>query len=131
MPVCELEGEDDSPEHSYRLICVLMHQGLSLDCGGYLVQYQSCVVGNMVQRYFCLSAGDPTSPCFCLAVPVLWVLSCLIVPQNLVRDAICWGFSGRKNVTLLTMHTNILLHHNWRKLCQQWVRHQPNTNSKE
>jgi len=44
VPVCELEGEDDSPDHSYRLICVLMHQGLSLDCGG----YQNCVVGNMV-----------------------------------------------------------------------------------
>jgi len=34
VPVCEMEGEeDDSPDHSYRLICVLMHQGLSLDCG--------------------------------------------------------------------------------------------------
>lgn len=45
VPVCEMEGEeDDSPDHSYRLICVLMHQGLSLDCGG----YQNCVGGNVV-----------------------------------------------------------------------------------
>lgn len=44
VPVCELEGEDDSPDHSYRLICVLMHQGLSLDCGG----YENCVVGTKV-----------------------------------------------------------------------------------
>jgi ubiquitin C-terminal hydrolase len=36
VPMCELEGEDDSPDHSYRLICVLMHQGLSLDCGHYV-----------------------------------------------------------------------------------------------
>lgn len=35
VPLCELEADDDSPDHSYRLICVLMHQGLSLDCGGY------------------------------------------------------------------------------------------------
>jgi hypothetical protein len=35
VPLCDLEGQDDSPEHSYRLICVLMHRGLSLDCGGY------------------------------------------------------------------------------------------------
>jgi len=68
-----------------------------------------------------------------LTVPVLWVLRevCPTVPQNLVWDAICWGFSGHKNLTLLTLYTNILLPHNGRKLYQQYIRHQPNTNKEE
>ncbi|KDR18892.1 ubiquitin carboxyl-terminal hydrolase 37-like isoform X2 [Zootermopsis nevadensis] len=36
VPVSELEGEDESPDHSYRLVCVIMHQGISPNCGHYV-----------------------------------------------------------------------------------------------
>jgi hypothetical protein len=34
VPLSEVEGDDDSPDYSYRLVCVIMHQGVSPNCGG-------------------------------------------------------------------------------------------------
>jgi hypothetical protein len=36
VPLSELEGEDESPDHNYRLVCIIMHQGISPNCGEYL-----------------------------------------------------------------------------------------------
>jgi hypothetical protein len=33
VPPSGLEGEDESPNHSYRLVCIIMHQGISPNCG--------------------------------------------------------------------------------------------------
>jgi hypothetical protein len=35
VPLSEVEGEDESPDYSYRLVCVIMHRGISPNCGGY------------------------------------------------------------------------------------------------
>jgi hypothetical protein len=36
VPLSEVEGEDESPDYSYRLVCVIMHQGASPNCGHYV-----------------------------------------------------------------------------------------------
>ncbi|PNF34732.1 hypothetical protein B7P43_G05456 [Cryptotermes secundus] len=36
VPLSEVDGEDESPDYSYRLVCVVMHQGISPNCGHYV-----------------------------------------------------------------------------------------------
>jgi ubiquitin C-terminal hydrolase len=36
VSLSEVEAEDESPDYSYRLVCVIMHQGASHNCGHYV-----------------------------------------------------------------------------------------------
>jgi hypothetical protein len=45
VPLSEVEGEDESPDYSYRLVCVIMHQGASPNCGGYPCYVHSALSG--------------------------------------------------------------------------------------
>jgi ubiquitin C-terminal hydrolase len=36
VPLSEMEAEDESPDYSYRLVSVIMHQGASPNCGHYM-----------------------------------------------------------------------------------------------